>query len=66
MHVGGSNTGQSYIVGLGDYTRGELWVQDIQGDVEMSFTMKYTKYNVGGRHVGKKANIHGRWHKLDG
>ena len=64
--MGGSNTGQSYIVGLGDYTRGELWVQDIQGDVEMSATMKNAKYKVGDRHAGKRVNVHVRWHKLDG
>ena len=32
-HVDTNNLGISYIVGVGDYTDGELWVGDETGDV---------------------------------
>ena len=35
MRVGGNNHGPSMIIGLGEYTGGELWQYDPSGDYEM-------------------------------
>ena len=67
VHVDGNSVGGYHIVGLGDYTGGQLWVQDPDGDVEMVVTRRVmgqpdregTKLKVG-------TTIYGKWLKSDG
>eukprot|EP00434_Breviolum_minutum_P039609 symbB.v1.2.035177.t2/scaffold4679.1/size42772/5 len=43
MHVDGNNHGPSYIIGLGDYTGGEVWILDEENgtvEVELPCTMR--------------------------
>ena len=60
LHVDGNNEGPSYIIGLGDYTGGELWIMDENGDHEAIVQNKmlgWKNLEVGTRIKGRLINI---------
>eukprot|EP00930_Biecheleria_cincta_P049347 TRINITY_DN34561_c0_g1_i1.p1 TRINITY_DN34561_c0_g1~~TRINITY_DN34561_c0_g1_i1.p1 ORF type:complete len:477 (+),score=62.96 TRINITY_DN34561_c0_g1_i1:190-1620(+) len=68
-HVDKNNLGTSFIVGLGDYTGGELWVHDESGDSK--WTMRGEQdvtafYHVGRELNGQSLQIRNAWTIFDG
>ena len=69
MHVDGNNHGWSYIIGLGDYSGGELWLYDPKAHAEMEVkdTMRgFPELKVGMMARGKVVSIKNTWIKFDG
>lgn len=68
-HVDKGNLGNSYIVGLGDYSGGELWVHDdtgpeqyvVEGQEDVS-----AFYRVGSAFRGRQLQVHNIWTTFDG
>ena len=68
-HADANNLGTSFIVGLGDYTGGELWVHDESGDVEYDIQGDEDVtafYHVGKKVNGKLCKIKDTWTMFDG
>jgi len=68
-HVDKSNLGTSYILGLGDYTGGEVWVHDEDGSVP--FTLEGEEdvnafYHVGRELPGVELQVRGTWTMFNG
>jgi len=68
-HVDKNNLGTSFIVGLGDYTGGEMWVHDESGDDK--WTLDGEEDVTGYYHVGRELNgrilpIRDTWTIFDG
>lgn len=70
MHVDGNNHGYSYIIALGEYEGGDLWVYDpVNGDTEMEVKdalRGYRELKVGSKVRGKLHNIRYKWLRFDG
>ena len=58
-HVDANNLGPSYMIGLGDYTGGELWVADESGNRSMVVEQRIWmhRYEVGDSIMGSLADI---------
>jgi len=68
-HVDKNNLGTGYIIGLGDYTDGELWVHDEAGDVPHRLDCKEDVtgyYRVGRTLPGTELQIKNTWTIFDG
>ena len=68
-HVDKNNLGTSYIVGVGDYTDGELWVDDDTGDVPYVLEGKKNVsgyYRIGRELRGTELQIKDTWTIFDG
>eukprot|EP00928_Gymnodinium_smaydae_P086356 TRINITY_DN7040_c1_g1_i2.p1 TRINITY_DN7040_c1_g1~~TRINITY_DN7040_c1_g1_i2.p1 ORF type:complete len:282 (+),score=9.93 TRINITY_DN7040_c1_g1_i2:104-949(+) len=68
-HVDKNNLGTSFIIGLGEYSGGELWVHDESGDV--SYVLEATEdvtgyYRVGRALSGTDLSIQNVWTVFDG
>ncbi|CAE8711077.1 unnamed protein product, partial [Polarella glacialis] len=64
LHVDKNNHGPSWIIGLGDYEGGQLWVMDDEGDVPVKITarlMGYKHLKVGQTIMGKLHDIKNKW-----
>lgn len=68
-HVDKNNLGESLIIGLGDYTGGEVWVHDETGDVpfklDESISCMY-HYEEGATYLGSVLDPRGRWSCFNG
>jgi hypothetical protein len=68
-HVDRNNLGQSFIIGLGKYTGGALWLHQDDGNKPHTLDEDITlspMYKKGDTHLGRDTNIHNRWVKFDG
>eukprot|EP00929_Paragymnodinium_shiwhaense_P052124 TRINITY_DN26129_c0_g1_i1.p1 TRINITY_DN26129_c0_g1~~TRINITY_DN26129_c0_g1_i1.p1 ORF type:complete len:553 (-),score=119.97 TRINITY_DN26129_c0_g1_i1:97-1755(-) len=67
-HIDKNNLGTSFIVGLGDYTDGELWVHDDTGDTEFTLEGQDVNgyYHVGRPLKGQLLQIRDAWTIFDG
>merc|ERR1719174_1485220 len=70
MHVDGNNHGPSYIIGLGEYTGGEVWVMDEEnGEVEMELPCGlrgYPHLKAGQMVKGILHDCRNKWFKFNG
>eukprot|EP00929_Paragymnodinium_shiwhaense_P047967 TRINITY_DN24322_c0_g1_i1.p1 TRINITY_DN24322_c0_g1~~TRINITY_DN24322_c0_g1_i1.p1 ORF type:complete len:2197 (-),score=461.11 TRINITY_DN24322_c0_g1_i1:336-6926(-) len=69
MHVDGNNHGPSYIIGFGDYTGGEVWVLDEDGDVPMQIPVAmrgYPHLQVGKTYMGRTFDCKNKWVRFNG
>ena len=68
VHVGVNNVGASYIIVVGGYSDGELWVMGKGGMVGMTVrrNMQGQPYQVNDKLPGKMANVRGLWHAFGG
>lgn len=69
LHVDRNNLGTSHIVGLGNYTGGDLWVEDHLGDYEKTLPediVRSSQYRQGTTWNGRSVNIRNRWFEFDG
>lgn len=69
MHVDGNNHGPSFIIGLGDYTGGEVWILDENGTVEVEIpcTLRgWPHLRPGTKVKGRLEDCHNKWVKFDG
>jgi len=81
LHVDRNNHGPSYIIGLGNYTGGELWIMDQHdpfgepgpGDFQLTVEEPLRGWpeltapeNKGRLVKGKISNINGTWKRFDG
>ena len=68
-HVDKNNLGESLIIGLGDYTGGEIWVHDETGDVpfrlDESISCMY-HYEEGATYSGSVLDPRGQWSRFNG
>lgn len=68
-HVDRNNLGASFIIGLGNYTGGKLWVHDDSGrkkhtlDEDITLAPMYKKQDT---YLGREINIRNRWTQFDG
>jgi len=68
-HVDRNNLGASYIIGLGKYTGGALWVHKDDGNKAHTLEDEVTlapMYNKGDTYMGSDTNIQGRWTQFNG
>ena len=68
-HVDRNNLGQSYIIGLGCYTGGELWVHDETGNESLALQEDIgleKLYRKGTLWRGRYIDICGKWAKFNG
>eukprot|EP00446_Apocalathium_sp_SHHI-4_P032421 CAMPEP_0177246294 /NCGR_PEP_ID=MMETSP0367-20130122/50929_1 /TAXON_ID=447022 ORGANISM="Scrippsiella hangoei-like, Strain SHHI-4" /NCGR_SAMPLE_ID=MMETSP0367 /ASSEMBLY_ACC=CAM_ASM_000362 /LENGTH=526 /DNA_ID=CAMNT_0018698297 /DNA_START=63 /DNA_END=1640 /DNA_ORIENTATION=- len=68
-HVDRNNLGQSQIIGLGDYTGGELWVHDDVGQVPLTLDEDIKQealYRSGTMWRGSEIDIRGKWLEFTG
>jgi hypothetical protein len=64
-----NNYGPSWIIGLGPYTKGELWIMTDEGTVPMivATTLRgYPLLQPGSVVMGKTFSINGEWKKFNG
>lgn len=70
MHVDGNNHGPSYIIGLGDYTGGEVWILDEENgtvEVEIPCTLRgWPHLRPGTKALGRLEDCRNKWLKFDG
>ena len=69
IHVDKNNVGESLILGLGDYTGGELWVYDPKGRVPMEVTRAvpgWPKLKIGSIVTGTIHDVKRTWVRFDG
>ena len=68
VHVDANNLGPSWIIGLGDYTGGELWLADPDGDIELEVKQKMLRRSEkpGDIIKGRLINIKDKWFHFDG
>ena len=69
LHVDGRNAGPSWIIALGEYTGGQLFVMDDDGDTTIVVKDEVIGRHdiaVGSRLRGRLHNIRHRWHKFNG
>merc|ERR1719271_1535675 len=68
-HVDKNNLGESFIIGLGKYTGGSLWVHSDNGSKAHTLDEDITgapMYKKGDSYMGRDTNIHHRWTRFDG
>ena len=68
-HVDRNNLGQSYIIGLGCYTGGELWLHDDTGNQALALQEDIGReklYRKGTLWRGRDIDICGKWAKFNG
>lgn len=68
-HVDKNNLGDSFIIGLGDYQGGSLWVQDDAGEAEITLEESVTSmyhYRSGLSYRGVDVDIKSKWQRFDG
>merc|ERR1719353_2084059 len=68
-HVDRNNLGESFIIGLGKYTGGSLWVHSDNGSKAHALDEDITgapMYKKGDTYMGRDTNIHHRWTRFDG
>jgi hypothetical protein len=68
-HVDRNNLGESFIIGLGKYTGGSLWVHSDNGSKAHTLDEDITgapMYKKGDTYMGRDTNIHHRWTRFDG
>eukprot|EP00445_Apocalathium_hangoei_P018342 CAMPEP_0203891616 /NCGR_PEP_ID=MMETSP0359-20131031/34880_1 /ASSEMBLY_ACC=CAM_ASM_000338 /TAXON_ID=268821 /ORGANISM="Scrippsiella Hangoei, Strain SHTV-5" /LENGTH=526 /DNA_ID=CAMNT_0050813431 /DNA_START=101 /DNA_END=1681 /DNA_ORIENTATION=+ len=68
-HVDRNNLGHSQIIGLGDYTGGELWVHDDVGQVPLTLDEDIKQealYRSGTMWRGSEIDIRGKWLEFTG
>merc|ERR1711924_396327 len=70
LHVDGNNYGPSFIMAMGKYTGGELWIHDeAAGDYELEVKEPlrgYPHLKVGCKVRGRLHDINGKWLHFDG
>ncbi|CAE7938265.1 lkhA [Symbiodinium necroappetens] len=69
MHVDANNHGPSFIIGLGDYKGGEVWIYDENGTVEMELpcTLRgWSHLRPGQKVPGRLEDCRNKWLKFDG
>ncbi|CAE7031882.1 lkhA [Symbiodinium sp. CCMP2592] len=69
MHVDANNHGPSFIIGLGDYTGGEVWIYDENGTVEMELPCAlrgWSHLRPGQKVPGRLEDCRNKWLKFDG
>lgn len=69
-HVDRNNLGASFIVGLGDYAGGKLWIHDESGGA-IAHTLdedipQEPTYKKGETYMGREADIRGQWLQFNG
>lgn len=69
-HVDKNNLGVSLILGLGDYSEGQLWVHDETGSVDLTveedITSSGRSYRKGRTYRGQELDIRDQWAVFDG
>lgn len=68
-HVDKNNLGESLIIGLGDYTDGDIWVHDPEGVVPFELREDIScmyHYEAGVSYNGSWLDIHNKWIHFNG
>ena len=68
-HVDKNNLGESLIIGLGDYTDGDIWVHDPEGVVPFELREDIScmyHYEAGVTYNGSWLDIHNKWIHFNG
>jgi len=70
LHVDGNNHGPSYIIAMGDFTGGQLWIYDGHGPVELEVPegglRGYKHLKPGAKVQGTLHDVKNRWLQFDG
>lgn len=68
-HVDRNNLGESFIVALGNFKGGSLWIHDDEGKIPHTLAESISHepmYKKGATCMGRDINIRGKWQQFDG